>query len=138
MTHAVVWLNAQEARVIRFDGRHTETEAVAAHSPARHVRHRSGNNHSDTRVRDNREYFEAILAELEDVDEWLIVGPGDAKKDFQKYVEGHAEALRDKLIGIGPMGHATDDEIRDHARKAFVSIARALTDGPRIERAISH
>jgi stalled ribosome rescue protein Dom34 len=132
--HAVVWLDADSARIFRFDARGVDKSRVRANEPHRQVSHRSGNV-GEGLARDNREYFEAILAELDDVDQWLIVGPGETKKDFQKYVDGHAELLRKKLCGIGPMERPTDGELLAHARAAFKAIDRLAPSGPRNERA---
>jgi stalled ribosome rescue protein Dom34 len=133
--HAVVWLDSSSARIFRIDDQDIDKSRIRANEPNREVRHRSGNV-GDGLGRDNREYFEAILAELDDVDRWLIVGPGETKKDFQKYVDGHAEVLRKKLCGIGPMERPSDGELLAHARAAFKTIDQLSTGGgPRIERA---
>ena len=91
--HAVVWLDSREAKIFSFDSEDVEKKRVKADAPRKHVRH-SGNVGAGT-GRDNREYFEAILAEVEDtlddVDGWMIAGPDDARRDFEKYVRGHAE-----------------------------------------------
>ncbi|HYC65352.1 MAG TPA: hypothetical protein VEC14_11525 [Reyranellaceae bacterium] len=136
MAHAVVWLDEGSARVFKFEAEDVDKARIKANEPHRHVSRRSGNV-GEGQGRDNREYFEAILAELDDVDQWLIVGPGDSKKDLQKYVDGHAEELRKKLVGIGPMERPSDGELLAHARAAFRSIDRlASGGGPRIERTI--
>ena len=136
MAHAVVWLDDSAARVFKCDAEDVEKARIKANEPHRHVSRHSGNV-GDGHGRDNREYFEAILAELDDVDQWLIVGPGETKKDLQKYVESHAELLRKKLVGIGPMEKPTDGELLAHARAAFRAIDRLTPSGPRIERGIS-
>jgi len=96
---AVVWLDAREARVFSFDAEDVDSKRVKADAPRGHVRH-SGNV-GDGKGRDNREYFEAILAEVEAtlgaVEGWMIAGPDGARQDFEKYVRGHAELLAKKL-----------------------------------------
>ena len=135
MTHAVVWLDDNSARVFKLDAEDVDKARIKANEPHRQVSRRSGNV-GEGEGRDNREYFEAILAELDDVDQWLIVGPGDSKKDLQKYVDGHAEVLRNKLVGIGPMERPSDGELLAHARAAFRAIDRLAGGGPRIERTL--
>src|SRR6478736_2205195 len=97
--HAVVWLDAGEARVFSFDAEDVRKRRVKADAPRRHVRHSGSVGEGDGR--DNREYFEAILAEVEStldsVDGWMIAGPDGARQDFEKYVRGHAELLARKL-----------------------------------------
>ena len=124
-SHAVVWIDSREARVFSFNAEDVEKKRVKAHEPHRQVHHRSGNV-GDGRVRDNREFFEAVLAALEetltDVGEWLIVGPGEVKKEFEKYVRGHAETLAPRLVGIGPMDHPSDPELLAVSRQNFKSL----------------
>lgn len=116
---AVVWLDAHEARVFSFDAEDVEKKRVKADAPRKHVRH-SGNV-GDGKGRDNREYFEAILAEveatLEDVDGWMITGPDGARHDFEKYVHGHAELLAKKLEKGEAMEQLDDAKLLDMARR---------------------
>ncbi len=70
------------------------------------------------RVRDDREYFEAILAELHGVEGWMIAGPTGPRQDFEKSAEvGHAEQLAKKLVGVETMDQPHDGELLRHARK---------------------
>ena len=114
------------ARVFKYDAQDVDKTRVKANEPHREVR--NSGSVATGEGRDNRAFFEAILAELEDVEQWLIVGPGDTKKDLQKYVDGHAEVLRKKLVGIGPMEGLADGELLAHARAAFRSADRLASD----------
>jgi stalled ribosome rescue protein Dom34 len=136
-SHAVVWLDSREARIFSFNDEDVEKRHVKADEPHQ-VHHRSGSVSGD-HVRDNREFFESVLAALEatlkDVGEWLIVGPGETKKDFEKYVRGHAETtLAPKLVGIGPMDHPSDNELVAAARKNFKVLDRLIEHDPRMQR----
>lgn len=117
--HAVVWLDAREARVFSFDAEDVEKKRVKADAPRKQVRH-SGNV-GDGMGRDNREYFEAILAEVEatlgNVDGWMIAGPDGARQDFEKYVRGHAELLAKKLGKGEAMDRLDDARLLDMARR---------------------
>jgi stalled ribosome rescue protein Dom34 len=139
-SHAVVWIDFREARIFSFNAEDIEKKRVRADTPHRQIHHRAGNV-GDGHVRDNREFFEVVLAALEtilkDVGEWLIVGPGETKKDFEKYVHGHAEALAKKLVGIGPMDHPSDKELVATARQNFTAIDRIIEHDPRIDRAMN-
>jgi len=116
---AVVWLDAREARVFSFDAEDVDKKRVKADAPRKHVRH-SGNV-GDGKGRDNREFFEAILAEVEatlaDVDGWMIAGPDGARQDFEKYVRGHAELLAKKLEKGERMEQLDDARLLDVARR---------------------
>ena len=124
-THAVVWLDHREARVFLITADDVERERIKADAPHRHVH-----------LRDDRKFFEKILAELEDVDAWLIAGPGEAKKELDKYLDQHAEELKKKLLGVEPMDHPTDGELLAHARKLLTAHDRMAPHDPRIERAM--
>jgi hypothetical protein len=117
--HAVVWLDAREAKVFSFDSEDVEKNRVKADTPRRHVRH-SGNV-GEGKGRDNREYFEAILAEVEatvdDVEGWMITGPDGPREDFEKYVRGHAERLAGKLGKSEAMDRLDDARLLDVARR---------------------
>jgi hypothetical protein len=117
--HAVVWLDAGEARVFSFDAEDVERKRVKADAPRTRVRH--AGNVGEGKGRDNREYFEAILAEVEatldDVDGWMIAGPDGARQDFEKYVRGHAELLARKLGKGEVMDRLDDTRLLDLARR---------------------
>lgn len=120
-SHAVVWLDGHEAKVFSFDAEDVDKKRVKADAPRRHVRH-SGNV-AEGKGRDNREYFEAVLAELEaalvDVDGWMIAGPDGARQDFEKYVQGHAERLARKLDKGETMDELDDSRLLEMARRRF-------------------
>ena len=117
--HAVVWLDSREANIFSFDSEDVEKKRVKADAPRKHVRH-SGNVGAG-KGRDNREYFEAILAEVEDtlddVEGWMIAGPDDARRDFEKYVRGHAESLAKKLEAGEAMDQLDDAKLLAIARR---------------------
>src|SRR3954466_3833437 len=117
--HAVVWLDSREAKVFSFDSEDVEQKRVKADAPRKHVRP-SGNVGSG-KGRDNREYFEAILAEVEatldDVEGWMIAGPDGARQDFEKYVRGHAEILAKKLEAGEAMDQLDDAKLLAIARR---------------------
>jgi stalled ribosome rescue protein Dom34 len=134
-TNAVVWLDYREAKIFLITSEDVEKQRIKASTPHRQIHHKAsevGSGHA----RDDRKYFEAILAELENADSWLIVGPGETKKDLDKYLDQHAEALKKKLVGVEAMDHPTDGELLAHAHKLFKAHDRMTPHDPRIERAM--
>lgn len=104
--HAAVWLNADEARIFRFGEAGVEKFQVNADGAGR--------------VRDDREYFEAILAELTEVEDWMIAGPRGPRQDFEKYVRvGHAEELARRLVAVETMDEPHEGELLRHAKRLF-------------------
>ena len=117
-THAVVWLDFHQAKIFLIKAEDVEARRIGPNTPHRQIHHKAqvrGSGH----VRDDRTYFEAILAAVEEADSWLIAGPGGTKKDLEKYLEGHGEELKKKLVGVEPMDHPTDGELIRQARKLF-------------------
>ena len=117
-SQAVVWVNANEARVFQVDADDIEKARIKADTPHKRVANRSGSVPGSPHVRDNREFFERILATLDDTEGWLLVGPDETRNDLRKYVDGHAEELEKKLVGVQPMDRPTD--------KGLASLARSL------------
>ena len=104
--HAAVWLNAEEARIFRFGEAGVEKLLVNADGSGR--------------MPDDHGYFEAILAELTEVEDWMIAGPQGARQDFEKYVRvGHAEELARKLVAVETMDEPHEGELLRHAKRHF-------------------
>lgn len=84
--HAIVWLDAREAKVISFDSDGVERTRVTA---------------DVAQERDNRAYFDTILGQVEailgELDDWMIAGPDGARRDVEHYVRHHAGTLAEKL-----------------------------------------
>ena len=117
-TNAVVWLDHREAKIFLATPEDVEKQRIKAGTPHRQVQHKAddgGTGH----VRDDRKFFEAILAELEDAEAWLIAGPDKTKNDLDKYLDQHAEVLKKKLLGVEAMDHPTDGGLLAQARKLF-------------------
>jgi stalled ribosome rescue protein Dom34 len=134
-TLAVVWLDFHQAKIFLIKADDVEAKRIKADTPHRQVHHKAqvrGSGH----VRDDPRYFEAILAALQGVDAFLIVGPGETKKDLEKYLDGHAEELKKKLAGVKPMDHPTDGELLAHAHKMFKAYDRMIPHDPRIAQAL--
>jgi hypothetical protein len=53
----------------------------------------------------------------------MIAGPGGTKKDLEKYLDGHAEDLKKKLVGVESMDHPTAGELLKQACKMIASTA---------------
>jgi stalled ribosome rescue protein Dom34 len=120
--HAVVWLDFHQAKIFLLKAQDIVGQRVAADTPHRQIHHKAqvrGSGH----VRDDRTYFEAILAAVEEADSWMIAGPGGTKKDLEKYLDGHAEDLKKKLVGVESMDHPTAGELLKQACKMIASTA---------------
>lgn len=115
MVTAAVWLGSDEARVLRCGGADPGNKKIEADAP-RTVHPR---NHpiKSGKVRDNREYFEAILAELTEVEAWTVAGPDTLAREFEKYVRhGHAEELGRRLVAVEAMDRPDNEKLAERAR----------------------
>jgi stalled ribosome rescue protein Dom34 len=128
-TLAVVWLDFHQAKIFLITAGDVEAGNIKADTPHRQIHHKAqvrGSGH----IRDDRSYFEAILAAVEEADSWLIAGPGGTKKDLEKYLEGHAEELQKKLAGVESMDHPTEGELTKQAHR-LLEIHDRMTPGDR-------
>ena len=131
--HAVVWLDFHQAKIFLITAEDVEAGRIRSDTPHRQIHHKAqvrGSGH----VRDDRTYFEAILAAVEEADSWLIAGPGGTKKDLEKYLEGHGEELKKKLVGVEPMDHPTEGELIKQGHKLLEAQDRMTPGDPRLAR----
>lgn len=125
-TQAVVWVDAREARVFQVEAGTVAKQHIQADQPHRRVANRSGSVAGSDLTRDNREFFEQILVELNDSDGWLIVGPDETRNDLRKYLDGHAEALERKLVGVEAMARPTDEALSSLAHSLMTARTRRV------------
>jgi stalled ribosome rescue protein Dom34 len=113
-----VWIDHHEARVYHV-AEGTFDEAMLK-APTHHVhRHPKGataeHNHPD----DLRHFFAEVARALEGTLEILVVGPGTAKLQFQRYAREHAPKVEARIVGIESVDHPTDAQLIAHARRYF-------------------
>lgn len=128
MTHFVVWLDRNEARIFSF-GKDSVSESTV-HSmrgdhPHRHPR--DGLTRTHEHPDDVAHFFTDIGAALSGEGRILIVGPGVAKLLFLRHTRAHNPALEARVAGIETVDHPTDRQIVAYARQYF---ARELTSAP--------
>jgi stalled ribosome rescue protein Dom34 len=119
--HAVIWLDHAEAHIIHFTVNTAEKEVVKTHSTHPHLHVLSGNVGSG-RVPVNGRYFEDIINSLHDSIEILLMGPGNEKDEFMKYVKLHHKPVAEKIVATLTDDHPTDLQLLAFARKYFVKL----------------
>lgn len=125
-THAVVWIDHKEARVVHVQPAtpgHVQPEPIdetTILSP-RHVIHRHPKGRGDAKEHpeDAARFFHDVARSLAALDAVLIVGPASAKDEFVHYLEDHDRTLRAKVVGVETVDHPTDREIVAYARRYF-------------------
>ena len=126
LTHVVVWIDHQEARVFHVRPEtvgHVQPEPIdeaTVLSPQHHIhRHPKALGEAREHPEDAMRFFHEVARSLEGADTVLVVGPSSAKFEFLKYVQAHDQKLRAKVAGVETVDHPTDREIVAHARRYF-------------------
>ena len=117
-THAVIWIDHNEARIFHVHPEAADESTVLAQQHHIH-RHPKGHGEAREHPDDARQFFGDVTRALGGVDALLIVGPSSAKLEFFKYVHEHERRLESKVVGIESADHPTDGEIVVRARKCF-------------------
>lgn len=125
--HAVVWLDHVEAHVIHFTVDTSEAEVVKTHSTHPHLHVKAGNNGSGHAAESAR-YFEDVIAALHDSIEILLMGPGNEKNEFMKYLGTHHKPVAQKIVATLTDDHPSDAQLLAFARKYFVKLDRMNMD----------
>jgi stalled ribosome rescue protein Dom34 len=117
--HAIVWIDAKEARVFEVDGASLAQSLVTAPGPHIH-RHAK---EQEVRVRnhpdDQHRFFEEVARALHGKAEILIVGPSKAKLHFLRFVQQRDRALEARIVGIETADHPTDPQLVAYLRQYF-------------------
>ncbi len=122
-SHAVVWIDHQEACLIHFDADDHATARIRATEGKEHLHHHEGSL-GDGRAKTHPHYFKSVAAALESAKEVLVVGPGTAKNEFIHYLDALAPALRAKVRGVESSDRISDGELLAMAKVWFVPTDR--------------
>jgi stalled ribosome rescue protein Dom34 len=96
---------------IRYSGASQSKNAVGSHDDA-------GEDTRDRRFgNDLSEYYDRVISSLRDADSILIIGPGEAKGELQKRLEG--EALGGRVVAVETADKMTAGQIGAAVRQHF-------------------
>ncbi|MCA3245878.1 MAG: translational machinery protein [Azospirillum sp.] len=118
--HAVCWMDHNEARVFHFDAHDFERTTIHPDKPNRHLH----NKRAPEATHGDKHFHEAVARALADAREILLMGPGQAKVEFRKFLDAHARDTAKRIVASEQADHPTDGEIVAHARKHFKAIDR--------------
>jgi stalled ribosome rescue protein Dom34 len=115
--NAVVWLDHTKAQVIHFDKDASESESLKTHSTHPHPKQ----NHADTHANedDNTAFYNDIAAVLKDAQQILVVGPGQEKTAFVKYLAIKAPLVSENVKAVETVDHPSDGQLLSYARQHF-------------------
>jgi len=125
VSHFVIWIDSNEARIFSF-GINSVTESSVHSTRENHVhRHpKDGLTRIHEHPDDDVRFFDDAGLALKGQGRVLIVGPGVAKLRFLRHAQAHHPALEARVAGIETVDHQTDRQIVAYARQYF---ARELT-----------
>ena len=123
-----LWIDHREAVLVFLLDESEEIKRITSNME-KHVRYsgasESSGSHNDSAEdkRDRRfddhlsKYYDEVIVALRDADSILILGPGEAKNELQKRLEGHE--LSGNIVAIKTADKLTDHQIAAEVRQHF-------------------
>lgn len=129
--NAGVWIDHHRAVVVLLsDGVETTqvllADAEAVNAPDSHDKDRNAHTRNDFIAEDKRErkamihfvkHYDNVIAHLHHADSIFIMGPGEAKGEFSKRLEGMN--LKGRVSHIETADKMTDRQVAAHVREVF-------------------
>jgi stalled ribosome rescue protein Dom34 len=130
-----LWIDHKQAYIIWCDGDKIDVVLSNLEPPA----HFSGgtqlggkmNQKGDLELRHNdryrlqlARYYQQVINKLKDVDSIFIMGPGEAKTEFQKALKRHKN-MQNRLLKSEPADKMTMNQMIAHVRKFYQNLAVA-------------
>jgi stalled ribosome rescue protein Dom34 len=117
MSYMALWIDHDDARIFNFK----EQEPEVSHLPNRHhVNHHNTRHQENEKQEQLKMFFHEVHDKILSAKGILILGPGFAKNEFKAYLEAHhPKGLGKSILELQPMDKATDNEIKEKARKFF-------------------
>ncbi len=121
-----VWIDHRKAVIVRITDGVEEIHSIES-DMEKHVRHSGG---SPEDQRDHRftnhlkEYYAKVIPFLHDADSILILGPGEAKGEFEKRLS--AESFSARIISIETVDKMTSHQIAAKVREHFLNSAEEI------------
>jgi stalled ribosome rescue protein Dom34 len=129
-TNAGLWVDHRQAVIVILSDQGEEIKRIESHlekhirySGASHSRTPTGHDDSAEDRRDRRfddqlnRYYDEVISLLQNVDSILILGPGEAKGELQKRLEG--QEARRRIVAIEAADKMTDGQIAAEVRQYF-------------------
>ena len=116
MHQAIVWIDAQEARIMRVDkGVHHDS---TIHAPdTRHAT--KGHNGNEGTPHNSNPFFQQVARALDAADEVLVVGPCATKVEFVKYMHKNDHAIDPRVLGVETVAQLDDEALAGFAKLYF-------------------
>lgn len=121
-----VWIDHRKAVIVEITDGVEEIHSIVS-DMEKHVRHPGGTwgNQQDHRfINHLNEYYAKIISFLHDADSILVLGPGEAKGEFEKRLS--AESFGARIVGIETEDKMTDHQIAAKVREHFLNSAEDI------------
>jgi len=124
-TKVGLWIDHRQAVIVILTDEGEEIERIDSNM-GKHVRFAGGSS-DDGSAEDMRDrqftsrlsqYYDEIISRIRDAESILILGPGEAKGELAKRLEG--EALGGRIVGIETVDKMTDRQIAAQVRQRFL------------------
>jgi stalled ribosome rescue protein Dom34 len=116
-----VWIDHKKAVIVSIIDGVEEIHSIVSEME-KHVRHSGGEAEDQQEHRFSnhlREYYAKVISFIHNADAILILGPGEAKGEFEKRLR--AESFGERVIGVETEDKMTDHQIVATIRDHFVS-----------------
>jgi stalled ribosome rescue protein Dom34 len=118
--HSLVWTDHRLAKVFNFNDAENATTLVHSTRAHEHLHHKANSVDSGHAPTD-REFLERVAQSLAQAGAILIVGPGSAKTELQRYIEHAHPPIAGKISAVETVDHPSDGELLAHGRHFFVA-----------------
>lgn len=118
-THTALWLDHEHAHLYHYTEGHNSKTSISAQTSKQ-----------QEAAAAQQHFFKALAKALESTDELLVLGPGQAKHEWIKFIHHQAKTLVPKVVGIETVDHPTDNQILALAKKHFKAVDRLLGTYP--------
>jgi hypothetical protein len=121
-----LWIDHRQAVIVTVANEGEEIKRITSNME-KHVRFASGSP-EDGSAEDMRDrqfenhlnrYYDDVIAVIRDADSIQIFGPGEAKGELEKRLEG--EELKGRIVAVETVGKMTDRQIAAKVRQRFLT-----------------
>jgi stalled ribosome rescue protein Dom34 len=124
-THAVVWIDNTEARIVMVDPRATVRLVEHSQNASSHLRSKAGSREGFRAIADHV-FLQRVANDLAAAKSFMIMGPANAKTDLVKHIHRFDPHLFSRLSAVESAERMTDPELEAFARDYFASADRII------------
>ena len=124
-THAVVWIDNTEARIVMVDPRATVRLVEHSQNSPRRLHSKAGTREGYRAIADHV-FLQRVANDLATTKSFMIMGPASAKTDLVKHIHRFDPHLFSRLSAVESAEQMTDPELEAFARDYFAKTDRVI------------